>query len=158
MVAKVPPQIIIWGESIRVVYPSVALFTPLKIFLGFPPPPSEIQKRAGSEIRKRAGEGWKIGKEGWNHEKRAKTAKIWLEIMKRRLEFGRGMEHTHPQPQNFTPPLEKKPATRMALDQLCLIFFGYLCLSEFTQTQPNLGTILVNKVLQNIDLSKNIVS
>ena len=56
-------------------------------------------------------EGWhgwhfssrKIGKEGWNHEKRAKTAKI------SEKEGWRGLEvWTPPEPQNFTPPPRKK--------------------------------------------------
>ena len=88
-------------------------------------------------------EGWKksekIGKEGWNHEKRAKTAKIWLEIMKRRLDLARGLDPP-PQPQNFTPPLEKKWSTRMNLT-VVKILTRNVALSNFCNFESNMVKI-----------------
>ena len=71
------------------------LYPPLKIFFGFTPPPGRSKRGLAFGAEKSENSE----KEGWNHEKRAKTAKIWLEIMKRRLELARGLD---------PPPLSRK--------------------------------------------------
>ena len=69
---------------------------PLKIFLGFTPPPGRSKRGLAFGAEKSENSE----KEGWNHEKRAKTAKI------SEKEGWRGLEvwTPPPEPQNFTPP------------------------------------------------------
>ena len=77
--------------ALGVVYPSVVcspLSPPPKNFFWVYPLPGRSKRGLAFGAEKSE----KSEKEGWNHEKRAKTAKIWLEIIKRGLELARGLD------------------------------------------------------------------